>query len=324
MTFELGGLYHVTHLVDDIAAVDRWWHDLFTALPVKRNRDEIARRDASFAVIGDILLEAVSVVDGPGAEQTPLGRFRARFGERMHSIAMFVDDVDRATRDLTERGLALVDVKGDKVSPSDGAPWIWTHPRQTTALFEFAELPDYHWDPRFHPSWSGEFWRDRHPLGIERTSRLTVLVSDLDRAREVYGDALGCAWLHREEVAGERRSDLYAFGPDLVIEALQPLAGGTVEGRQLDANGEGAFGFTFQVRDLGRAVTHLEANRQPIARREPRHVLLDPAHAFGLGVGFTDRLIPNDHRDRPLPTSAPRPAAHTPHTSTANIKESRS
>jgi extradiol dioxygenase family protein len=293
--FRIDRLYHLTHVVHDLDAVDRWHDDLFVALHVKRNRDEVAQRDASFVVIGDIILEAVSVLDTGRVGPSPLAKFRDRFGERLHSVAMFVDDVAHAGHDLTRRGFRLFDVVGKQVDGTGVVPWIWTHPKETHALFEFAEVPEFHWDPRFHPSWTGDFWRE-HPLGIERTSHLTVLVHDIDTVRAIYVDAFGCGSLHREEIAGERRSEFYSFGPDLVLEALQPLRPDSLESRQLEQHGEGAFGFTFTVQDLDRAVRHLESKAQPIAWADADTVVLDPDHAFGLGIGFTVRKIPNDHR----------------------------
>jgi catechol 2,3-dioxygenase-like lactoylglutathione lyase family enzyme len=294
-SFRLDRLYHLTHLVDDLDAVDRWHDDLFVALHVKRNTDAVAQREASFVVIGDIILEAVCVIDGPRAQHSPLGKFRERFGERMHSVAMFVDDVGLAARDLTRRQYRLFNLVGEQLVGTATSPWIWTHPKETRTLFEFAEVPQFHWDPRFHPSWTGDFWR-RHPLGIERTSHLTVLVDDLDAVRPVYCDAFGCRSLHREEIPGTRRSEFYEFGPDLVLEALQPLQADSLEGQQLARYGAGAFGFTFAVRNLADAVAHLESKGQAIARADTDTVVLDPAGAFGLGIGFTTRKIPNDPR----------------------------
>jgi len=67
-----------------------------------------------------------------------------------------------------------------------------------------------------------EFWR-KHPLGVTELSHVTVLFRDLNAAHRIYGEVLGGDLLHSEEIPGERRSAFYTLGPEVIIEALQPL-----------------------------------------------------------------------------------------------------
>ena len=62
---------------------------------------------------------------------------------------------------------------------------VWTHPRETPGQLEFAIIERNTIDPRLQPAWSNEFWRERHPLGIERASHITTVVRDLERREEI-------------------------------------------------------------------------------------------------------------------------------------------
>ena len=87
-----------------------------------------------------------------------------------------------------------------------------------------------------------------------------MLFRDLKDAQRVYQQALGARLIHEQEFAGCKHSLFYAVGEDTIIEAAQPLAASSAEGRELEQAGEGIFGVTFQTRNLNRAADHLRAN----------------------------------------------------------------
>jgi len=284
--------------VDDLDTVDQWFDDVFCALHVKRSSEPLAMRDATFVVIGDLLMEAMKVADIPGAERSPLGRFHARVGEHLHSIAMFVESVDDTADTLAAKNIRLLDIAGRPIGPERPVPtpWMWTHPKDTKATYEFAEMPRFHYDPRFHPSWRGEFWRE-HPLGIEFTSHISVVVRSLDDAQRIYADAYGGTLLHTStDAAGGGRHAYYTLGPDIVIEAVEPRGNRSLEARELERCGEGIFGVTFKVRDLESAAAHLQHNEQVLIEHSSDTIVLDPAHTFGMAIGFTTRALPNERR----------------------------
>jgi catechol 2,3-dioxygenase-like lactoylglutathione lyase family enzyme len=145
------------------------------------------------------------------------------------------------------------------------------------------------------PGWSMEFPRDRHPLGIERASHITMLFSDLNNARGVYQDALGAKLIHEQELSGHKRSAFYAVGEDTVIEAAQPLSTSTPEGRELERAGEGIFAVTFKTRNLDRAANHLRANNVRFELSD-NSLMINPDDASGMVLGFTEQALPNDPR----------------------------
>jgi catechol 2,3-dioxygenase-like lactoylglutathione lyase family enzyme len=115
--FAVQKLFHLTQIVDDLDEADRWYNHLFAPCRFYRGYMKEAMRHASLLAIGDAtVVEPVQLADEPGAAESPLGRFRARFGSRLHSIAWYVDDLDNAVETLLAHDVRLVDVTGRPVT----------------------------------------------------------------------------------------------------------------------------------------------------------------------------------------------------------------
>ncbi len=294
--FKVGKIFHLTHVVKDLAAVDRWYDEIFAVNRFYHGFEKLAARNASLVLIGDLVMEPVMLADVPGAERTPIGKFLARFGQHFHSIAWYVDNVNAMATDLGPHNLRLYDVTGKVVKPPLRAEAIWTHPKETHALLEFAATGNYIPDPRLKSDWTTAPWRDNHPLGIDRTSHITVLFGDLKAAKSLYIDLLGGRLLHESETPGRKRSAFIAVGDDTVIEAAQPLSATSPEGRDLEANGEGVHAVTFKTLNLKRAADFLKSKRLRIESESADTLVLNTADSFGMVVSFTDSAIPNDPR----------------------------
>src|SRR5437899_2275727 len=91
--FKIGKLFHLTHVVGDLAATDTWYDEVFSVCRWYRAYMKPAVREASLLCIGDCVMEPIQLARVPGAEQSPVGKFYARFGQRFHSIAWYVEDV---------------------------------------------------------------------------------------------------------------------------------------------------------------------------------------------------------------------------------------
>ena len=294
--FKIGKLFHLTHVVSDLAAADTWYDEVFSAWRFYRAYMKAAVRDASLLTISDFVMEPVQLARVPGAEQSPIGKFYARFGQRFHSIAWYVESVEETCAALSKRNIRLYDLVGNVVKEPGGKLAVWTHPKDTHALLEFAVIEKFSIDARLQPGWSAAFWRDQHPLGIERASHITVLVRDLPEAKTLYQDILGGKLLHEEETPGQKRSAFFAVGADTVIEAAQPLSATSPEGRDLEQAGEGIYAVTFKTKDLKRAADFLQAKKQRLERQGTESLVLNRDEAFGMVIGFTQRRIPNDPR----------------------------
>jgi catechol 2,3-dioxygenase-like lactoylglutathione lyase family enzyme len=294
--FKIGKEFHLLHVVADLDAADGWYDDVFAVRRFVRNSMKAAMRKASLVSIADFVMEpAQPLRHMQGWEKSALGRFYSRYGQHFHSIAWYVDDLAETCARLTASKIRLFDMVGNAVTePSrrDGA--VWTHPQDTHAAFEFAAVPKFFIDPRLQPGWSVAYYRDQHPLGIERASHMTVLFRNLGDSRAVYQDALGGTLLHEGEVPGRKRSLYFAIGEDTIIEAAEPLSSTSPEGIDLARVGEGIYSVTFKTRDLERAAGHLRSKGQQFSA-EGDSLMLDTNQAFGMVIALTEK----DIADRP-------------------------
>jgi catechol 2,3-dioxygenase-like lactoylglutathione lyase family enzyme len=295
--FKIGKLFHLTHLVDDLDACDQWYDEVFSCNRFYRGYEKLAVRDASLLTIGELVMEPLSLAKVPDAEQSPIGKFKARFGQRFHSIAWYVEDVADLGAQFAKHDVHMFNLVGRAVkAPLKPGTAIWTQPRQTHGLLEFAEIPRFTTDARLQPGWSPVFWRERHPLGIERASHITVLVRDLAPGIVFYRDVLRGRLIHEEQKAGESKSAFVAVGEDTVVELRQPLSATSAEARDLEHNGDSIYGVTLKTINLAKAAEFLRSKRQRIESQSGDSLLLNRQDTFGMVVGFTERAIPNDPR----------------------------
>lgn len=290
----IGKLYHLAHIVHDVDATDRLYFDVFDCLRPYRAFDKTGRRDASLAIISDQCMEPIHPSDNPADAHTPLARFRARFGNRMHSIAWYANDLKGITRRLLEHDIRLYGIDGRPVTDPDKGIAVWTHPSDTGTMLEFAE-PGYAADPRLHRTYSTDRWRD-HPLALICTSHVTVLVDDLGDADRLYGAALDGLRFHTDDSATTTPRAYYAIGESTVIEAVAPTSTDTPEGADHAMAGNLVHAVTFATADLNGACAFLADHNISVTRARPGHVWLelDPEH--GVRIGLTDVALPGDPR----------------------------
>jgi catechol 2,3-dioxygenase-like lactoylglutathione lyase family enzyme len=286
-------LFHVIHVVDDLGAAEAWYDRVFSGRYFFRGAySPVEQRDASLFAIGDFVLEPMMPSREPGAAQKPVGRFHARFGPHLHSIAFYVRDIAEIWERLRARGVRIVgDGGGALAGPPQGA--IYTHPRDTGGLLEFMQPPaDGGFDLRLKPGWSSAWWRDEHPLGIEACSHVTLAVGDLERARELWVDVLeGRLLLERESRLHGTRSLFVAVGDELVVELAQPVGAAGSAARELAQNGEILHAVTFRVRDLERAAEFLRGSRLKVEIAQGE-LELGPEQALGARYRFTQSALP--------------------------------
>jgi extradiol dioxygenase family protein len=294
--FKIGKLFHLTHVVSDLAAVDQWYDEVFSVTRYYRGYEKLAGRDASLIAIGEVIMEPMMPARVANLQNQSVKKFHDRFGQHFHSIAWYVDNVQEISAQLDRNGLRLFNIVGKQVKPGEESFAIWTHPKDTHGQLEFATIGKYTIDPRLQPAWSHNFWAEQHPLGIERASHITVVVRDLPSAKRLYCDILAGRLIHEEETAGRKRSAFVAVGEDTVVELAQPLSQTSPEGREMEDNGEGIYSVTFTTRDLAQATAFLKSKQ---LRPEPEgtdSIVLGKDQAFGMVVGFTQRKLPNDPR----------------------------
>ena len=293
--FRIGKLFHLTQVVDDLEQVDRWYDDVFAVERFYNGYEELAGRNASLIAIGDVILEPMTPAKIEPLRNQSVKKFHARFGQHLHSIAWYVDDVQAISARLDEARFRLFNIVGKQVKPPHRSAAIWTHPRETPGQLEFAVYGDYTADPRMKAGWSSNRWR-HHPLGIEGASSIGVVVRDMAKAKRLYCDVLNGTLLHEERVEGRKRSAFVSIGEDSVVELAEPLSPDSTEGRELANNGEGIYSLVFKTNDLDRAEDFLSSKGHRPEAESSDTIVLDPEQAFGMRLGFTRRRLPNDSR----------------------------
>jgi catechol 2,3-dioxygenase-like lactoylglutathione lyase family enzyme len=294
--FKIGKLFHLTHVVSDLNAVDKWYDDVFSVTRFYHAYAKPAGRDASLVAIGNAIMEPMMPARVANLQNQSVKRFHDRFGQHFHSIAWYVDDVPAISTHLDKHDLRLFDVTGNRVTPPSERFAIWTHPKETHGQLEFAVVGSNTIDPRLQPAWSAEFWRERHPLGIERASHITVVVRDLPAARRFYCEVVGAKLIDEQEIPNRKQSAFVAVGSDTVVELAQPISTSSPEARDMEKNGEGIHALTFKTRDLARAADFLRSQQLRPEQDATDSIVIGAEQAFGMVIGFTERSLKNDPR----------------------------
>jgi catechol 2,3-dioxygenase-like lactoylglutathione lyase family enzyme len=295
--FRIGKLYHVIHIVSDIEAAERWYSDVFSVDWFQpRAFSPIEMRDASLGLIGDFVIEPMVMAKAPGAEERPTGRFYKRFGQHLHSIAFFVDNHQSLYERMKRHNIRIVASAGARTDKAPPGGAFFTHPRDTACQFEMMDGARTERDPRFTKGWSPAKWRD-HPLGIEITSHITVLVRDLAKATALYAATMDTKLLFEEESPATACKSAYlVLGEQTVVELAMPLAKDSLAGEDMEKNGEIVHAVTWRVKDLARAESYLASKGLRTRRLGKETVIIEPADAFGAVLGFTSRRLPKDPR----------------------------
>ncbi len=302
----IGPLFHIAHVVDDLGAAERWYDRVFAPEYMLRgNHSTIEGRDASILIFADFVSEPMSPIDTDGN----VARFHARFGQRLHSIALYSDSVVEIWERLRAHGVRITDGRGPVEEPPERTA-IYTHPRDTFGILEFmqprvagaggvasADALGECYDPRLLGSYSPEYWRDEHPLRILR-SHLTVLVRDMAAARALYVDVLeGRPLFEDRRTARNTHSLFVALGVDpVIVELARPLAADSPEARELEKNGEMIYSATFRLENLDTGIGHLRACGLAPLPRPDGSALLDPSQALGAVYAFQGEDVPDDPR----------------------------
>jgi len=117
--FKIGKLFHLTHVVSDLAAVDKWYDDVFGVTRFYRGYEKMAGRDASLIAIGEVIMEPMMPARVANLLNPSVEKFHDRFGQHFHSIAWYVDDVAEISTQLDQHGLRLFNISGKTVEPGE-------------------------------------------------------------------------------------------------------------------------------------------------------------------------------------------------------------
>jgi hypothetical protein len=83
-------LFHLTHVVDDIDTVDKWYDEVFAVTRFYHGYEKLAGRVASLITIGDVVMEPMMPTRVENLRNPLVKKFHDRFGQHFHSIAWYV------------------------------------------------------------------------------------------------------------------------------------------------------------------------------------------------------------------------------------------
>jgi catechol 2,3-dioxygenase-like lactoylglutathione lyase family enzyme len=283
-TVQLGSIFHLTQVVSDLDKASRWYQEVFGADLLGQDFDEKAQRNACFLLVADMMIEVMTPADTPSASTKNVDKFFKRFGEHVYGLAWYVDKISDAFDALDDRGLRQYGVDGDLLTDIGSRHEIFTHPRETPGLLEFAEPGDLR-DPRRSPGWSSR--TNVHPLGIEETSRFTFVVEDLGFVTALFTAVLGGEVVD-ENYGSTSSSVLIEFPESPAVELVQPRARLTKEWESLNRYGPGLFQAVFRVTNIRIASDYLKGIGCAVEDIAPHHLSIGPETAFGFRIGMTD------------------------------------
>jgi Glyoxalase/Bleomycin resistance protein/Dioxygenase superfamily len=298
MTFEIGRLFHIIHISEDLAPLDAWYDDVFA--PIRGIMDagysEVEKRDASLIVIGDAIIEPMAASKVEGAAEKPVGRFFNRFGRHWHSLAWYVDDVGPLWDRMRELNVRVVTDGGEELPtrPTDGS--LFTHPRDTHTQLEFYPhvMPI---DPRYRDDFDPFAW-EQHPLGLRRLAYATVVVDDLDQATATFVEGFGGRKISENVSDLTETSNVYvAVGDTTVVELAKPLSEDSLAGLDLARNGDMCHAVAWQVNDLDQTREYLASKGIKVLQSDEHTLLADPADTYEGVMRFTTDAIAGDPRD---------------------------
>lgn len=293
-------LFHVMHIVDDFDAAEARYASLIDPDGPPKHYSDFDKRWASLAQVGpDFILEIMEPSRLEEDQSFPLPKFRQRFGEHLHSFSWYVDpeDFPGLVGRLREHGVRIAGPRGLLTDEQmDDLPMtIFTHPKDTGGQIEFQQFGSAGGSVYDHSERPDTYWSRQHPLGLQRASHLTTMVSDLEKAKALWEGPFEGKLFH-EETTADRRSAFLLVGYETVVELAEPVGTESLLARDFAANGELPHAITFQVADLDAARRHVETAGVRLLSADDETLVLDPRDLHGGLLAFTVRRLPGDPR----------------------------
>jgi catechol 2,3-dioxygenase-like lactoylglutathione lyase family enzyme len=292
MSFEIGDIFHIVHTCPDVNDAEPWYRTRLGAAEASpKTYLDIERRWAVFMDLAGVVIEPMSVDPlKEGERPTPIQRFVGNFGYRWHSLAYYVDGLPGLHARLRDAGVRMFKTGGGPVGegslpPNAGA--VWTHPRDTFGLIEFAGVkPVRHQIPE-----AADNAVSARGLGIRGLASITIVPRDMPAARRLYEDVLGGT------VIGDRHWDWYGtdsvyvkLGRSTVVEIAHPFSDSSPASADFSSGGDVLHAVTLAVDDLDILAGHLTDGGVQIAR-EGHDLYIQPGSAFGAMLRFTERPV---------------------------------
>jgi catechol 2,3-dioxygenase-like lactoylglutathione lyase family enzyme len=232
-------------------------------------------RDETLNLIGELCLIAQNGLN----LDTEWNRIRASYAGRFAQMAIKVPDVESTEAHFRERGLNPI-----CVHPQFKKVFLMTDPNETLNIrFEFCarDMPN---DLRLRTDWSTAWWRDSHPLRIEKLNSVVTATDSLSTASAFYTQVFGLRQFGTRDLSDVgARAACFAMGSKapFVIEVWEPTQAGTPLAECVERFGGGIYAISFKVESLPAAAAHLRSKGLRLLGDPERRVIIDPSDAFG-------------------------------------------
>jgi len=132
-------------------------------------------------------------------------------------------------------------------------------------------------------------------MTIKRIDHIAIVVENLDKALEVYRDALGMTVTAVEKMPEQDVTMAFLPSGDSEIELLEPLSAESGIGKYLAKRGEGLHHVCLEVDDIAAALADLKAKGAQLIDEQPKRgaygkiAFIHPKGAHGVLVELVER-----------------------------------
>ncbi len=132
-------------------------------------------------------------------------------------------------------------------------------------------------------------------MGIKRIDHIAIVVENLDKALEVYRDALGMTVTAVKEMPEQDVKMAFLPSGDSEIELLEPLSTESGIARYLAKRGEGLHHICLEVDDIAATLAELKAKGAQLIDEEPKPgahgkiAFIHPKGAHGVLIELVER-----------------------------------
>lgn len=280
-------MLHMTHVAADVKtrlALEAWYLDVFGAQTYFEARPiEGLDRDETLILIGELCL----IPQCSTNLESEQGKLRASFAGRFAQMAIKIPDTESTEAHFIQHGLHPI-----CLHPVYKKIFFMTDPKETLDLrYELCavEMPN---DMRLRPEWSADWWRDSHPLGIEKLAGIGTATGDLAKATKFYKEVFGWQYLGQREIPEEGATAVgFKLGSKrpFVIEVLAPTGKGTPLADYVAKHGGGIYSANFKVKSLGAAADYLKSKKLRLVGDPKRRFSIDPRDSFGVTFTFVEQ-----------------------------------
>ncbi|HKD65480.1 MAG TPA: VOC family protein [Candidatus Binataceae bacterium] len=281
-------MLHVMHAIesDEIRRqAEKFYLDVFASQTYYDARPvQGLERDETLTLIGKITIIPMCPVD----DVSDVGKVIRSYGSRFMGVALKVKDIHQADAHMKSKGITPT-----YFDPIYLDVFFFTNPKETCGIpYEFCqvEMPN---DLRLRPEWSPDWWRDHHPLAIEKLSSVATATDNLERTAKFYREVFEFEPLGEWSVESEgAKAAAFRVG-DFVLEVMQPVSKGTALADFVASNGGGVYSLNFKVKSTAKAAEYLKSKNLRLLGDPQRRFSIDPRDSFGGRFTFVSEELPN-------------------------------